>query len=186
MKNKNFVTSLLFFGCFFLFSAVHAQDGGGKREVGLQFSSLDFTGSSFGAFFKKEKKENVYRRIRFAAGAIDFGLLEETTDFNFAAALAIGREKRKALDAKLIFYHGPEFAARVQAVTLWEDDIAMTIQPSFGWVIGLQHSFNDRWAINIETIPTFYVAANINTIDEGLLFGVGGSNFVSLGVVRKF
>lgn len=186
MKIKNLVVFLTMLGSFCVFSGIQAQSTGPKREVGLQFSSLDLDGSSFSAFFKKEKKENVYRRIRFATGDLGLGIQEEFTNFNFQVAFAIGREKRKELDDKLVFYHGPEFSALFSAYANSEDDLAFNIRPRFGWVFGLQHSFNERWGINIETIPTVYVGATINDINEGLFFGAGGSTTVSLGIVRKF
>lgn len=176
--------------CMFLNSSLQAQSGKPKREVGLQFSSLNFNDGAFGGFFKKELSAGTYRRIRFASGNIDLALREEVTDFRFNLAFAIGREKRKALDSKLDFYQGPEFSFNFATATRGDDDMVTQITPSFGWVLGLQHSFNERWAINIETIPGVYVSADINNAtgadSEGLYFGVGGSNFVNLGIVRKF
>ncbi|HLP92904.1 MAG TPA: hypothetical protein VK168_02665 [Saprospiraceae bacterium] len=193
MKNSICLVFIALFGSFFLVSDLQAQNASPKREVGLQFSSLDLNGSSFSAFYKKEKKENVYRRIRFATGRIQLDLLEEQTNFDFNVGMAIGREKRKSLDDKLVFYHGPEFAASVSIFTSEVDDdvTPILVSPSFGWVFGLQHSFNDRWAINIETIPSFRASFNYYGGDgigsaEGLFFGVGGSNTVSLSVLRKF
>ncbi|MCC7466779.1 MAG: hypothetical protein IT261_10940 [Saprospiraceae bacterium] len=176
--------------CFCLSTSLQAQSGKPKREVGLQFSSLNFNDGAFGGFYKKELSAGTYRRIRFASGSIDLALREDVTDFHLNLALAIGREKRKALDSKLDFYQGPEFSFNLAAATVGDDDMVLQITPSFGWVFGLQHSFNERWAINIETIPGVYVSADINNAtgldSEGLYFGVGGSNYVNLGIVRKF
>jgi hypothetical protein len=170
-------------------TTLSAQDAAKpRREVGLQFGSIDFDGGSFSAFYKKQKKENVYRRVRFVSGNLLLGFLEEDFRLNFGAGIAIGKEKRKALDSKLEFYQGPEFAIDFSVFTTADDDVTpILLRPSFGWVLGLQHSFNDRWAVNIETIPGVFVAANITGNEaEGLFFGGGLSNNVSLGLVRKF
>lgn len=192
MTNKTtflFPALLLCLGLTFTLSA---QNAGAKREVGLQFSSLNLDGSSFSAFYKKEQKENVYRRFRFAAGSVELGFLEEETTFDFSAGIAVGREKRKSLDDKLVFYQGPEAALNISIFTIDNDDVTpVIVSPSFGWVFGLQHSFNDRWAMNIETIPSINASFNYYGGDgigsaEGLFVGAGGSNLVNLSVLRKF
>lgn len=174
---------------FLTISNLSAQEANPPREVGLEFNSLDFDGgSSFSAFFKKQKKENVYRRIRFFTGNLHFGTIDEDFTFNLSAGIAIGREKRKALDAKLMFYQGPEFSIRAGLATFTDDDVHIFLTPAFGWVLGLQHSFNDRWAVNLETIPG--VGINVDTYGEGgpsvATFGANFNNSVSLGLVRKF
>lgn len=165
-----------------------AQDTKPKREVGLQFSSFDFDGGSgFSAFFKKQKKENVYRRIRLFSGGLSFKSSEEINLFNFSAGIAIGREKRKSLDTKLEFYQGPEFAANLAIGNVGDDDLSLTIAPAFGWVLGLQHSFNERWAVNVETIPRASIAFDsFSNADGEIAFNAGFSNAVSIGLIRKF
>lgn len=180
---------LAFLVVVFSSSLVLAQDTKPRREVGLQFNSLDFDGgSSFSAFFKKQKKENVYRRVRILFGNLTVGTIDEDFTFNFSAGINIGREKRKTLDPKLEFYQGPEFSLRLALSSLVEDDLRTVVAPGFGWAFGLQHSFNDRWAVNIETVPSVSITA---TIDDGvgpdlLTFGAGVSSAVSVGLLRKF
>ncbi len=180
-------TITIFLAVFFSFS-LSAQDAKPRREVGLQFNSFDFDGGSgFSAFFKKQKKENVYRRIRFFSGGLSFRSTEEINFFNFSAGIAIGREKRKALDSKLEFYQGPEFAINLGVASVGEDDLNLTIAPAFGWVLGLQHSFNERWAVNVETIPRASIGFDtVSNADGELAFNAGFSNAVSIGLVRKF
>lgn len=184
------ILTLSVFALLAIFStALSAQDAAKpRREVGLQFSSIDFDGGAFSAFYKKQKKENVYRRFRFVSGNLVLGFLEEDFQFDFGVGIAVGKEKRKALDSKLEFYQGPEFALNLSLFTTADDDVTpFLVRPSFGWVLGLQHSFNDRWAVNIETIPSVFVAANVTGSEtEGLFLGGGLSNNVSLGLVRKF
>ncbi len=187
----NFKRSTLFvFVVLLSTNSLSAQDAKPLREVGLQFSSLDFDGSSgFSAFFKKQKAENVYRRIRFFSGSVGFGIVQEEFNFDISAGIAIGREKRKSLDSKLVFYQGPEFAMRLNVASFLEVQSQVSIVPSFGWVLGLQHSFNDRWAVNLETIPSASISFYANTNNEdsrALNFGAGISNAVSIGLVRKF
>lgn len=171
-------------------ASLSAQNAKPSREIGLQFNSLDLDGGSgFSAFFKKEIKENTYRRIRFFSGNLSTGVIGEEFDFDVSAGIGIGREKRKQLDTKLDFYQGPEFAFSFRVSSLNETESQILLTPAFGWVLGLQHSFNDRWAVNLETIPNASVSFYSNTNDEDsrfLRFRGGFSNSVSLGLVRKF
>ncbi len=173
-----------------------AQDAPPRREVGLQFNSINFNGSNaFSAFYKKETKENVYRRFRVFYGnlGLDFKTFGNYTAFNGAGGIAIGREKRKALDSKLAFYQGPEISASfgvahvdlnvVNAANVTRYDVNARL----GWVLGLQHSFNDRWAINLETIPGFGVGVTgSNGSNPEVRTSVGFNSNVSIGIVRKF
>jgi hypothetical protein len=190
MRNRNLIFSILVaFATVFATGSLLAQDFKPKREVGLQFSSLDFDGGSgFSAFYKKQKKENVYRRIRFFSGSLSAVSVDEDFNFNFAAGIAIGREKRKSLDSKLEFYQGPEVSVGLGIAAINELETNLNISAGFGWVLGLQHSFNERWAVNLETIPKFSLATNLNG-DSGadsVVFGAGFNNSVSIGLVRKF
>jgi len=190
MRFKNFVlTFLVVFSTLLSSGSLLAQDTKPKREVGLQFSSFDFNGggSGFSAFFKKQKKENVYRRIRLFSGGLSFISTEEDVFFDFSAGIAIGREKRTSLDAKLEFYQGPEFAVNLGVGALDDNELRLRIAPAFGWVLGLQHSFNERWAVNVETIPSASLAFDSFSNTNGeIAFNAGFSNAVSIGLVRKF
>ncbi len=173
----------------FLHQDLSPQNTSAKREVGLSFSSIDFDGGTgFSAFYKKQLRENVYRRIRFFSGRLSAGAADEEFTFDFSAGIAIGREKRRSLDPKLEFYQGPEFFIQVGLSSPSEDDVRMNFTPGFGWVLGLQHSFNERWAVNLETIPSVSVSANINgdAGPDSVFFNAGFNNLVSLGLIRKF
>jgi hypothetical protein len=190
MHIRNITFSLLVtLTTIFTTGSLLAQDAKPKREVGLQFRNFDFNGGgNFSAFYKKQKKENIYRRIRMFSGNLSTGVVGEDFKFNFSAGIAIGREKRKSIDPKLEFYQGPEFSFGMGLSTLNEDDVIFNFSTSFGWVLGLQHSFNDRWAVNLETIPGISISANTNG-DHGpdsFFFGAGFNNMVLLGLVRKF
>lgn len=171
------------------FSTLHAQTDGKKREVGIQFSGINFDGfTSFNALYRKQKSENVYRRIRATFGNVGLLSNDDQTRVTFNAGIAIGREKRKTLDRKLEFYRGPEFRFGLGLSASDTDDGQIDFNASFGYVLGLQHSFNDLWAINLETIPSVGASIGLgdDSINEYFSIGAGFSNAVSLGVVRKF
>ncbi|MBL7825989.1 MAG: hypothetical protein JNJ57_05120 [Saprospiraceae bacterium] len=184
MQRKNVFFTLLIF--FLAAGSIHAQKA--PREVGLQFNGLDFGGyNSFSAFFKKQKSEQVYKRIRFFVGEIDFQVFNETATFGLNGGIAIGREKRKQLDDKLMFYQGPEFSGGLGFRSFSEDDFSANFSARFGWVVGLQHSFNDKWAVNMEAIPGLGAILLVSD-DVDTQFSITGrvSNSVNLGIVRKF
>lgn len=174
----------------FALTAAHAQEAmTKKREVGLQFSSINFDGSNFfSAFFKKQKSEHVFNRVRFLFGAANASIVKDNTQSTFNLGLTLGREKRKQLDSKLDFYNGPEASASIGVSAnsrLVNHLFISTLR--FGWILGLQHSFNDHWAINLETVPgvgiTSVTGKNRTAAYD---LSAGFSNNVSLGIVRKF
>lgn len=187
MKNYQLHLTLAVLSVF-LFSNLYAQDAP-KREVGLQFSGIDFNGfNTFGGFYKKQLHDNVYRRIRFVSGGLFSAFQEDNTSVGLSIAGAIGREKRKSLDQKLEFYRGPEVSlkATYQYQQL-ADASVIGLSARVGYVLGLQHHFNDLWAIQIETIPGVSLGANFPS--EGDIAGFFDANFsnsVLLGVARKF
>lgn len=160
----------------------------GKREVGLQFDRLDFTDSpSFSALYKKQIKPDVYRRLRFFYGNLNTDFSDDNSAVSFSGGIAIGREKRKALDDKLFFYQGPEISGLIGLSTVNWDNIATVVGGRFAWVLGLQHYFNERWAINLEALPGIGVtAANSATNAHSFSLTARGSNSVSVGLMRVF
>lgn len=164
-----------------------AQTNEKSREVGLQFSNLDLGGNnSFSAFYKKQIKENTYRRFRATAGSAGFITSDGDIDqFSIGLSLAAGREKRKQLDRKLSFYRGFEIQGSTNYQTInGTDFIGLGLRG--GLVFGLQHQFNEFWAINLETIPGLGV--NLNGTDGNWRSSVnaGFSNQVSIGILRRF
>ncbi|MCC6281777.1 MAG: hypothetical protein IT262_14310 [Saprospiraceae bacterium] len=181
---------LFFLLTTFSFSSVYAQSTGKKREVGVQFTGLNFDGNNtFGGFYKKQLSENKYRRIRFFTGNLSADVINDEFLFSLSLGAAIGREKRRSLDDRLEFYSGPEisFSVGVQSRTDIDDATSISLSPRFGYVFGLQHSFNERWAINLETIPGIRVGVLLLPGDNyNLSLDAAASNLVSLGAVRKF
>ncbi len=189
MKYK-FLCSLFIAFLTFSFSNLYGQSSAKKREVGVQFSGLNFDGNnSFGGFYKKQLSENKYRRIRFFTGNLSADVINEEFLFSLSVGAAIGREKRRSLDDRLEFYSGPEisFSVGVQTRTDLDDATSFSLSPRFGYVFGLQHSFNERWAINLETIPGIRVGVLLLPGDnQNFSLDAVANNAVSLGLVRKF
>jgi hypothetical protein len=184
-----------------LVTVLSAQGPGVPKEVGIQIRGINFNGvTSFSAFYKKQKAENVFKRYSFIVGNIDFqDAADRKSSLTLNAGLAVGREKRRSLDRKLVFYRGPEFRFNINLASnevIFSNNFPGTvvIQRSsynfgvgFGYVVGLQHNFNDLWAINLETIPSVRVNANFfSDSDTAVSAGAGLSNIVSLGIVRRF
>lgn len=164
-----------------------AQNSSVPKEVGLQLSGINFDGSnSFNVLLKKQLKENVYRRFRLFYGNISTNTQNDETRFSFSTGIAIGKEKRKAMGEKLQFFHGPEFAPSVDML-VENEALYLGVNFRFGWILGLQHDFNEHWAMNIEMVPGARLTAN--TFDGELsstIFRADMNNTVSLAVMRKF
>lgn len=158
-----------------------------QREVGLRFGNLNLKDSDFSAFYKKQKSENTYNRVRVFAANLTTGIIDDDFMVSFSAGLAIGREKRKKLDPKLIFYQGPEFNLALGLDYDVERDL-VHVAPGFGYVFGLQHNFNERWAVNIESIPSVSLAVAFALEEEsgGVLLNAGFTNLIALGILRRF
>jgi hypothetical protein len=155
-----------------------------RREVGIQISGFNFDGvTSFSGFYKKEIRENTYRRWGFLFGSLNMGFQSEEFLFNTAAGLSVGREKRKRLDDKLLFYQGPSFS-----LIGFVNSNQFGINPGFGWVVGLQHNLNDRWSVNLETTPSVGVSFSQSSETKNSVLSLDGniSNQVSIGLIRRF
>ena len=182
--NKHYI--LTFISLVFA-TVLAAQSSSTPKEVGIQISSIsaEFP-STFSAFYKKQKSENVYRRVRFVSGRLSFFTLDDdNTDFDFFAGIAIGKEKRRSLDRKLMFYRGPEYNFNLSANSVIGGG-TVGFGVGFGYVLGLQHNFNEFWSVNLETIPSAGVNLSFAEENTNFLFNSGFSNQVSLGLVRRF
>ncbi len=190
MNQFKFKAALLFAVALFFTTALFGQEQKKEThgEVGLNFGSLNLTNINFSGFWKKKIGEDHYRRLRFLSGNLSAGVVDDEFDADFFLGAAIGREKRRQLDDRLQFYRGLEFIGSVSFRDRGEIDTQLGIRPAIGFVIGLQHALNDRWAVNVETIPTIGLDFSINLEEDGgkLLMQGGISNFFSLGLVRKF
>ncbi|GAB3986523.1 hypothetical protein GCM10028807_04130 [Spirosoma daeguense] len=162
---KNFF-SILLLG-FFLATSVFAQDAP-KREIGLRTSDFN----NIGMIYKKELRENTYRRYRFALGNLSANFSRSTTLLGLGVGGAIGREKRRNLNDKLQFVYGTELIASVNlyssnrgtitidngngGTTTYTGSDLLVVTPSLGvgFVLGAQYNFNSRWYVSAELIPS--------------------------------
>ncbi len=182
MKKLSIILLVCLFG-----KIVSAQSTSPKREVGLQFNSLNLTGNTpFYAIYKKQVRENVFNRVSLAVGNAGFGRnFDDTNYLIFGASIAIGREKRKQLDPKLTFYRGYQFTASTSFGEI-DDNRSVNARIGAGLIFGLQHNFNDRWAINLETDPTVSIGYVKSNGKWSSSINAGFSNTVALGIVRHF
>ncbi|MEO6757986.1 MAG: hypothetical protein ABIO24_00925, partial [Saprospiraceae bacterium] len=68
------------------------------------------------------------------------------------------------------------------------DDERVFVNAGFGYVLGVQHSFSELWAIHLETVPRISANLSAGDLTENDSFGIGASfsSAVALGIVRKF
>lgn len=178
----------LVLGSFILIcQSAAAQKTSAPKEVGLQFSGINFGGSNdFNLLLKKQLKEHVYRRLRFFYGNLSTASQNDETRFSFSTGISIGKEKRKSMGEKLQFFQGPEFAPSVDFL-LENESVYLGANFRFGWVLGLQHDFNEHWAVNIEMVPGARLSFNSFDDDSiSAIFNASLNNTVSLAVMRKF
>ncbi len=165
-----------------------AQTAFSAREVGLQFNGINLSSdNSFSFFYKKAVSVNRFCRMRATFSTLDISHFEGRTEAVADGGFSYGIEKRTGIGDKLNFYRGWElgvnagFASENQGIFRWIAGV------SIGYVIGLQHEFNERWALNLETVPR--LAATVRKKDGESAFinlSAGFSSLASLGIVRKF
>jgi hypothetical protein len=168
--------------------SAQATDGH-QHEVGLNFYGLNFNGSnSFSAIYKKKLAEGKFRRISGTFGGINF---QRSTDhqlyFNINAGLSIGREKRKAVGRKTMFYSGPEFSIGTSFSKSEKIKPTWNMMPSIGYILGIQHDFNEYWGINLEIVPGGGISVSKYS-GQDIAFSVQGnfSSTAALGLIYKF
>ena len=124
------------------------------RELGVRFDGLNFRGfNSFGLIYKKQKSENRYHRWRAAFANLSANSADnQDPDAQFGAGLFYGIEKRKPLGERFTFNHGWEFGGNF-AAQIAENNNRISLGLSAGYVLGLQYNPNNRFFINLETIP---------------------------------
>jgi len=135
-----------------------------KHELGLRLSDL----TDFGFVYKKQRKENRYRRLRAANILYTAG---GPADALGSLSFFWGGERRKTIGKRLQFISGIELGAGllfasggevtfeidsdvfgVQATTTLEGS-NLLFSPSIGYVLGFQYSVNESFMVSLETIP---------------------------------
>lgn len=171
----------------FIFSA-SAQEVSSRHEAGLQFSGVNFKGdNTFNFIFKKALDEHRFRRFRAAFGQLDVIYADKKIQSSLEAGIYFGVEKRKKAGDRLVFYDGWEVGADLGRYNDNRDFSQWVAGIGIGYVIGLQHEFNDRWAISLETVPGIRSRFS-KARDEKLLmrFSAGFSSLAALAIVRMF
>lgn len=168
----------LTFSCLLLiacFPALTAQDTTVTRthEIGLRLTRFNL--EDFSVIYKKQRlnQENRYTRIRFIVTDINFSQQEgsDASSFNTIIGAAIGTERRVSLNNRIQFLHGPEWNTFVQyqhtdfgSLQNTSQQNQLGISLGFGYVLGLQYNFNERFYINLETIPSISVSYNTTKV----------------------
>lgn len=163
MKTFSLLTISL---CLLSFS-LFAQEAT-PREIGVRINSLN----NFGMIYKKQLRENTYRRYRLAFGDLTANFRKGYNQFGFSVGGAVGREKRRPITDRLQFIYGTEFLTSlginsVSSGSVTVDNgnggtttiygnkvIAVTPSVGIGLVLGAQYNLNPRWYVSAELIPS--------------------------------
>ncbi len=189
MKKRHLATTCLAIALGLLAFPLSAQTSNDHQyEIGLRFSGINFDGfNSFSAIYKKKLVEGKYRRISGTFGGLGFANEFNRSSFSFNFGFSIGREKRRLVGKKTIFYTGPVFSINTGITKLESFEPNWNLQPSMGAVLGLQFDFNENWAINLETIPSCSISVRqFSGTDVGVSASVGFSSNVTLSLMHKF
>lgn len=96
-------------------------------------------------------------------------------------------EKRRKAGDRLVFYDGWEAGADFGRYKDNRDFSRWVVGAKIGYVLGLQHEFNDRWAINVETVPGIRTRfSKARGEDLFINFSAGFTSSASLALVRTF
>ncbi len=168
---------------FFMTNAnAQTTDQNFKKEIGIRMNGL----SDFDFIFKKQKAENKYRRMRLISANFSIPDFEDFTS-SFGLGVTYGKEKRKPLNDNLSLINGWELIGRF-GVNMSEEDLSFTFTPGIGYVLGFQYEINNKFIVNLETIPTLTTTINY-AADElsisNLKFGFNSNN-IALGIMYKF
>lgn len=151
MKHKLLFT-LLLAGSTAVVSAQTASSP--NRELGVRFQGINLGGSNeFSLVYKKQKAENRYRRWRATFANLSLAVADEdNTNIGLGVGFQTGIEKRKPLADKFTFNHGWEYGPNLVLLTDGESTY-LQIGGNIGYVLGVQYQPNNRFFLNLETIP---------------------------------
>ncbi len=172
-----------------LTSSVFAQsDSAPKREFGIQLSGINFNGfTSFNGIYKKQLSENKYRRISASFGNIQFDGKEGNANFSLSAGMFVGIEKRSSVGKKTTLYRAPGLSFGLSFSKSSRIDPNWSFTPGVSWIFGLQHDFNENWAINVEGGPGAYMSfRGFSGAQTSYTIGGRFSSNVALAIMYKF
>ena len=151
------------------------------RELGLRFTGLE----DFDLIYKKSLTEDTYRRYRFFTGQLTFTNTDGVSIGNLNLGASIGKERRSSVADRVDFIRGPEFFLSLGGVAT-DDDVLVTIQPGFGYVLGLQYNVAERFYVGLESIPSVSILYG-NGLTQIVALNAGfSSTFVALTAVYRF
>lgn len=187
MKNRFFPFSLLLVFIFLCYSPKAQAQGIGdelNREIGLRLTGLN----SMGIIYKKKKADNKYRRYRLGLANIAFNGTSNSQAFDLRANLAVGYEKRKAINDKFHFIHGLEFLGDIN-VSASNNRAGLNLSPGLGFVLGFQYAFSKDFYAGLELVP--FVNTTFGVDQDGFRDAVTvnagfNSQSASLNLVYRF
>jgi len=160
------------------------------HEIGLRFNGVNFSGwNNFDVVFKKQKEssENRYNRYRLILLNISSGDVTSANQGSaFSIGAAIGSEKRKSINDKFKFIHGPEFQFSYNDRST-PTVISRHLNASIGYVVGSQYDINNNFCLTLEIIPSIYNASSFGK-KEILVstFGFNWNSQAALSFMYKF
>lgn len=162
---------------------------GPNHEIGLRFSGLQFDGvNSFSAVYKKKLADGTYRRITGALWSFNLNRSQfEQVSGRVNAAFTFGKEKRRPLGERTLFFYGPEGSFGVGFSKVESVESYWSVGAGFGYVLGVQHAFTQYFAMNLEFVPG--VNLDIRRFpfrDAEVDFSSDFSNFARLGLMYCF
>lgn len=185
MKKLLFPLTCLILAIFMNANILSAQKADGHRhEIGLGINGSSFNGN---VIYKWKKADDKFKRIQGSFGNFSLQNNSRLLYFSFNAGVAIGLENRKAVGAKTTFYRGPEFSTGLGFSKVESFKPYWGISPRLGYIIGIQHDFNEYIAVNLEIVPSGGILLN-KFSGQSLTFNVNGSfsSNASLNLMYKF
>ncbi|MEL6253852.1 MAG: hypothetical protein AAFR87_17725 [Bacteroidota bacterium] len=180
MNVHNYLPKTIF--SFLLLICFALNSHGQTKELGIRMTGLQ----NFDFIYKKEKAPNKFSRIRLGLANISFANINDENVANLALGIAMGSERRKAINEKLNFYQGPEPFANL-ALNVVADNTLFTVQGGLGYVLGFQYNFSEVFYVSAETIPSVGVTfSSGENLDPSLGISAGfNSNAVALTLAYR-
>lgn len=186
MDFKNIFLKTLFLSLLFTSNSLSAQDQPkfNKQEIGLQLVGLD--NFDFDFLYKKQVKQNAYRRIGLAFASLNMHNVGDNGNGNFSVGINIGRENRKSINDKLNFVHGVSWLLN-SSLNTSENNTFSAFSTGVGYLLGVHYQLNESFYIGAEIIPSLTTSFVINDGFDNLSFNAGfNSRSVGLSIVYKF
>ncbi|MBI1227479.1 MAG: hypothetical protein GC192_19765 [Bacteroidetes bacterium] len=156
-----------------------------QREIGLGVSGNSLNGS---VIYKWRKSDNKFERLQGTFGNFSFqNNNNNKLYFTINTGVSIGVENRKAVGAKTTFYRGPQFSLGTSFSKTEKIKPTWNLSPRIGYILGIQHDFNDLLGLNMEIVPSAGVLLN-KFSGQKIKYNINGSfaSNASLNLMYKF